>query len=66
MEFLHSDAGFNLDHFVSWFGSTTGEQCTFVDVGGSHGHVSIALARRCPNLNCIVQDLPASVKIGEA
>lgn len=37
-----------------------------VDVGGSHGSISISLAERFPNLSCIVQDLPATVAEGEA
>ena len=35
--------------------------CTIVDVGGSHGPASIALAQRFPNLKCIVQDLPGTI-----
>ena len=31
---------------------------TVVDVGGSHGAVSVAIAQRFPSLRCIVQDLP--------
>jgi len=31
---------------------------TVVDIGGSHGEVSIALAQRFPSLHCIVQDRP--------
>ena len=34
---------------------------TFVDVGGSHGPTSIALAKKLPNVTCIVQDLPGTV-----
>ncbi|KAI1212023.1 putative O-methyltransferase [Annulohypoxylon truncatum] len=34
---------------------------TVVDVGGSHGKISIALARRFPSLNFIVQDLDEPV-----
>ena len=30
----------------------------FVDIGGSHGAVSIELTRHLPNLRCIVQDYP--------
>ncbi|KAF2172651.1 hypothetical protein M409DRAFT_62405 [Zasmidium cellare ATCC 36951] len=32
-----------------------------VDVGGSHGHLSIAIASKFPHLHFIVQDLPESV-----
>ena len=35
--------------------------CTVVDVGGSYGPASIALAQRFPNLNCVVQDLPGTI-----
>ena len=38
---------------------------TIVDVGGSHGPVSIELARKFPNLHCIVQDLPETVTEGK-
>lgn len=37
---------------------------TIVDVGGSEGHVSIALAERYPLLNFVVQDRPEVVKDG--
>ena len=37
-----------------------------VDVGGSHGAVCIAIARRFPSLCCIVQDRPEIVKLGRA
>ncbi|KAL2054933.1 hypothetical protein ABVK25_004755 [Lepraria finkii] len=35
---------------------------TVVDVGGSTGHVSIALAKIFPNLNFVVQDFPHTVQ----
>lgn len=31
---------------------------TIVDVGGSHGQVSIKIAEKFPQVKCIVQDLP--------
>ena len=34
---------------------------TIVDVGGSHGQVSIALAEKYPDVKCIVQDLPDTI-----
>ncbi|KAI1211465.1 S-adenosyl-L-methionine-dependent methyltransferase [Annulohypoxylon truncatum] len=39
---------------------------TVVDVGGSHGSMSISLAKRFPNIKCVVQDLPVNVKEGAA
>ena len=38
---------------------------TMVDVGGSIGHVSIALLERHPHLRACVLDLPAVVAVGE-
>jgi O-methyltransferase domain len=38
----------------------------FVDVGGSHGPVSIALAERYPSFQCIVQDLPEVIEKAKA
>ncbi len=37
-----------------------------VDVGGSHGSISIAIARSFPSLHFIVQDRPQVVQEGEA
>ncbi|KAI1455318.1 S-adenosyl-L-methionine-dependent methyltransferase [Annulohypoxylon moriforme] len=39
---------------------------TVVDVGGSHGSMSISLAKRFPNMKCIVQDFPVNVQEGAA
>ncbi|KAI0880245.1 S-adenosyl-L-methionine-dependent methyltransferase [Annulohypoxylon maeteangense] len=39
---------------------------TVVDVGGSHGSMSISLAKRFPNMKCIVQDLKVHVEEGAA
>ena len=35
-----------------------------VDVGGGPGHVSMAVAEKCPNLRFEVQDLPETVEVG--
>ncbi|KAF1841298.1 S-adenosyl-L-methionine-dependent methyltransferase [Cucurbitaria berberidis CBS 394.84] len=37
---------------------------TFVDVGGSHGSIAVALAERFPHIKCVVQDLPDTVVEG--
>ncbi|KAI2467442.1 S-adenosyl-L-methionine-dependent methyltransferase [Annulohypoxylon bovei var. microspora] len=37
-----------------------------VDVGGSHGTMSISLAKRFPNIKCVVQDLPVNAEEGAA
>ena len=38
----------------------------FVDIGGSHGKLSIVLAQEMPDLQCIVQDRPEVVTEAEA
>lgn len=37
-----------------------------VDVGGSHGAFSVAIARKFPSLHCIVQDRPEVVRVGQS
>jgi hypothetical protein len=37
---------------------------TFVDVGGSHGSIAIALAHHFPHIKCVVQDLPLTIAEG--
>ncbi|KAI1440411.1 S-adenosyl-L-methionine-dependent methyltransferase [Annulohypoxylon stygium] len=39
---------------------------TVIDVGGSHGVMSIALVKKFPNIKCIVQDFPVNVEEGAA
>lgn len=39
---------------------------TVVDVGGSNGHKSIAIARAAPQITCVVQDLEVTVKAAPA
>ena len=39
---------------------------TIVDVGGGHGSVGTAIARRYPSVRCIVQDVIQAVEAGEA
>ncbi|KAF2795491.1 O-methyltransferase [Melanomma pulvis-pyrius CBS 109.77] len=55
--FSHLIAGFDWE--------TLPPGATVVDVGGSGGHASVALASAFPNLNFIVQDLPETVANAE-
>jgi hypothetical protein len=65
MEYLHSDPGLQPQHMASSYNfDSLGPSLLFVDIGGSTGHVSIMLAKKYPNMTCIVQDLPATVKAG--
>ncbi|KAI4141665.1 MAG: hypothetical protein L6R39_005240 [Caloplaca ligustica] len=58
--------GYDLKHLVDnfdWAGVGNG---MVVDIGGSHGFVSVRLASSFPQLRCIVQDLPEVVEGGKA
>jgi len=37
----------------------------FSQIGGSHGHVSLAIAKEAPALKLVVQDLPGTAADGE-
>ena len=53
--------GDDVSHLLNGYPWSELGSCTIVDVGGSHGPTSIALAQRFPNLKCIVQDLPGTI-----
>ena len=50
-----------MSHLVDNFDFGSIGKGLIVDVGGSHGQVSIAIARKYPHLECIVQDLPDTI-----
>ena len=52
-------------HILNGFGWDSIGKGTVVDVGGSHGSLSIAIAQKFPPLHCIVQDKPEVVKLGQ-
>jgi trans-aconitate methyltransferase len=64
MKFLHAGAqpGIVLDNY-DFSGKDT---VSFIDIGGSHGEVSIALAEKYPQLSCTVQDFPSVVEHASA
>ena len=66
MAFLNEYGGVKPDTFISTYDCSKLEGGTFVDIGGSHGHVSIQLARQIPSVKCIIQDLPETVEQGQA
>ncbi|KAJ6183795.1 hypothetical protein N7519_005096 [Penicillium mononematosum] len=54
--------GTNVKHLIQGYDWETLGNATVVDVGGSSGHASIALAEIYPQLKFIVQDLPMVIK----
>lgn len=51
-----------MNHLIDNFDFGSIGHGTIVDVGGSRAQVSIALARKYPDVKCIVQDLPDTVR----
>ncbi|KAI9727413.1 MAG: hypothetical protein M1834_008419 [Cirrosporium novae-zelandiae] len=65
MEEMTSTEGYSTKHLASGF-DWAKAQGTVVDVGGSLGHASIAIAEKAPGLKFIVQDLPNVIARGES
>lgn len=66
MTFFHSQPGLGVSHVLDnyeWenIGNEANGRAIFVDVGGSHGDVSIEIAQRFSSIECIIQDLPEVV-----
>ncbi|KAK3173831.1 hypothetical protein OEA41_007163 [Lepraria neglecta] len=58
MDLANASQGMKPIHVVEnydWPGLS--RNATFVDIGGSHGQVSIELASKFPDLRCVVQDV---------
>ena len=69
MSFFHSLPGLEISHLLDcydWAAVGSDNNAVVVDVGGSHGPVSVALASRFPSIRCIVQDLPEVVMSAKA
>ena len=62
MSYWHKDPGFSIHYIVENYDFSSIGSGIFVDVGGSQGQVSIAVARRYAQLRCIVQDMEATIE----
>ncbi|KAK8034305.1 hypothetical protein PG993_009300 [Apiospora rasikravindrae] len=58
--------GFEVSHVVNSYPWADHASGRMVDVGGSQGFVSIALARQLPTMEFVVQDLPPVVESGQS
>lgn len=62
MKFLQSHPVFNVNHLfndLEW--EKEGCPNVMVDLGGSHGSISVELLRRFPTLKCVIEDLPEMI-----
>ena len=64
MTLFSTDEGYSPRHLLENCAWANLGKATVVDIGGSHGVVCIALAKKFPSLHCIVQDRPETVKDG--
>ena len=67
MRYFHTRPGLKLSHVVDGYDWASVRQdgsseCTIVDVGGSQGQLGIELAQRHAFIQCVVQDLPETIK----
>ena len=58
MTFASNGAGLEAHHIVNGYDWKSFGESTVVDVGGSHGSLSIAIAKEFLSLRCVVQDRP--------
>jgi hypothetical protein len=61
MTLFSQGPGLSPEHLLSGFPWGTIGQATLVDIGGSHGQITIGIVRRFPNVKCIIQDLPGTI-----
>ncbi|KAL8951978.1 MAG: hypothetical protein Q9222_002070 [Ikaeria aurantiellina] len=62
MKNVTSGKGTSIQHLISGYDWASLGNVTVVDLGGSNGHASIALAEAYPDLKFIVQDLPDTIE----
>ncbi|KAG6010457.1 Alpha-1,3-mannosyltransferase cmt1 [Claviceps maximensis] len=64
MASLTGGEGYELSHFVDNYDLSDVDKRggTFVDIGGSHGFMATALAKKWKNMKFVVQDLPKTVE----
>ena len=65
MTYLAAGPGLEHRHILNGHDWASLGEGTVIDVGGSHGSLSIAIAQKFPLLRCIVQDRPEVIQVGQ-
>ncbi|KAF2443247.1 S-adenosyl-L-methionine-dependent methyltransferase [Karstenula rhodostoma CBS 690.94] len=58
-------ASHKVEHLITNYDWPALGESTIVDLGGSHGHISLAIAAAHPKLKFVVEDLPGTTAQGE-
>lgn len=66
MNWFSTGPGLETIHIINGYDWASMGKAIVVDIGGSHGPLSILLSQEFPNLSCIVQDRPGVVEAGRA
>ena len=61
MNYSHLHSSYSVNHPIDNFDFGSINHGTIVDVDGSHGQVSIAIAQKYPEIKRVVQDLPDTI-----
>jgi len=61
MSFSHMHPSYDIRYLVDHYDFGVIGRGTIVDIGGSQGQVSVAIAERYPDVTCIVQDLAETI-----
>ncbi|CAO1605806.1 hypothetical protein XANCAGTX0491_009312 [Xanthoria calcicola] len=64
MSWFATGPGLEPSYVVESFPSIESPDAVIVDIGGSYGGISIALAQKHPSVRCVVQDKSDVVRIG--
>lgn len=65
MSWFSTGPGLEPSHIIHGFDWSSFQVGTVVDIGGSHGCTSIAIAREIPWMHFIVQDQPDVISVGQ-
>lgn len=65
MTYFANGPGLEHHHMVTGYDWASIGEGIIVDIGGSHGSLSVAIAQQFPLLRCIVQDRPQVISFGQ-
>lgn len=61
MNIFNTSQGNEVEHLLDNYQFDSFNKALLVDVGGSHGVIATAIAKKFPQISCIVQDVPETI-----